>query len=234
MQTAIMQPYFLPYLGYFQLMQAAESFVVYDTIQYTKKGWINRNRLLRNGEPVTFAIPLKKDSDYLDVVDRRISESFDRRKLCAQIEGAYRKAPFFAETMPVVTEIIECPADNLFEYIHNSLRLACAHLGILTPIHASSEVEGGPTELRNADRVIDICTRLEATGYFNPPGGRGLYQAEAFRARGLDLRFLEPHLSPYPQFGAEFVPALSVLDVLMFNGRDHTSDVLLKEFELVE
>ena len=190
--------------------------------------------MLRNGEATTFAVPLKKDSDYLNVVDRRVSEGFDRKKLCAQIDGAYRKAPFFAETMPLVSDIIECPADNLFDYIHNSLARACAHLGIQTPLHISSRIEDGATDLRNADRVIDICTRLEATGYINPPGGRDLYEAEAFSARGLDLCFLEPQLSPYPQFGAEFVPALSILDVLMFNGRDHTSNVLLKEYKLAE
>ncbi|MBZ8119744.1 WbqC family protein [Roseovarius sp. LXJ103] len=234
MQAAIMQPYFLPYLGYFQLIKAADVFVVYDTIQYTKKGWINRNRLLRNGEAAVFSIPLKKGSDYLDVVDRQLSESFDRKKLCSQIEGAYRKAPFFAETMPLITEIVSYSAGNLFDYIQNSLRLTCAHLSILTPVRISSEIEVGASNLRNADRAIDICTRLQATGYINPPGGRALYEAEEFRARGLDLRFLEPQLATYTQFGADFVPALSVLDVLMFNGQNHTSNVLLKEYKLAD
>ncbi len=106
MRTAIMQPYFLPYLGYFQLISAVDRFVVYDTIQFTKKGWINRNQMLLNGTATMFSVPVKKDSDYLDVVDRHVADSFDPAKLCNQISGAYRKAPEFDATMPFVEDIL--------------------------------------------------------------------------------------------------------------------------------
>ncbi|MEM9670722.1 MAG: WbqC family protein [Pseudomonadota bacterium] len=234
MQTAIMQPYFLPYLGYFQLITAADVFVVYDTIQYTKKGWINRNRMLRNGEAVTFSIPLKKDSDYLNVAERQVADAFDPRKLCSQIEGAYRKAPEFNQIMPLVEKIMYFEADNLFDFVQHSIRQCCDYMGITTPLQISSQVENGPSKLQGAQRVIDICKRVGATGYINPPGGRELYAPTDFRAQGLELRFLQPRLSAYPQFGDDFIPSLSILDVMMFNSANHISTRLLREYDLVE
>ena len=234
MRIAIMQPYFLPYLGYFQLISAVDTFVIYDTIQYTKKGWINRNQMLRNGAATMFSLPLKNDSDFLNVVDRALADAFDPAKLCSQISGAYRKAPEFETTMPMIEKIIMFKADNLFDYIHNSLAKCCDHLGIKTALRVSSQVDGTTSGLRNADRVIDICKQTGAATYVNPPGGRELYASAAFRTSGLELRFIQPRLSPYPQFGAAFVPSLSILDVMMFNSRDHIREALLGEYDLVE
>ena len=98
MKLAIMQPYFLPYIGYFQLIAAVDQFIVYDNIKYTKKGWINRNRLLQNGTDTVFSIPLSKDSDALDIRERQIAADFRRDKLLKQIAEAYRKAPYFGQT----------------------------------------------------------------------------------------------------------------------------------------
>jgi hypothetical protein len=234
MRTAIMQPYFLPYLGYFQLISAVDTFVIYDTIQYTKKGWINRNQMLRNGAAAVFSIPLKKDSDYLHIVDRQLSDAFDPDKLCAQISGAYRKAPQFEGAMPIIENIVLFKAENLFDYIHHAISMCCDYLDIKTSLRVSSQIEGGPSELRNADRVIDICKRTDATGYINPPGGRDLYSSTEFHANGLDLQFLQPRLSPYPQFGAAFVPSLSILDVMMFNARGVISGEMLGGYDLVD
>ncbi len=234
MRTAIMQPYFLPYLGYFQLISAADTFIIYDTIQFTKKGWINRNQMLRNGTATVFSIPIKKDSDYLNVVDRQVSEAFDPVKLYNQISEAYRKAPEFDNIMPLIESILYFKAENLFDYIHNSIVKCCDHLNIETTLGISSQVEGGRSDLRNTDRVIDICKRTGAETYINPPGGRELYSQPEFDAHDLKLRFLKPHLMPYPQFGGSFVPSLSILDVMMFNTRDHIAEQLLGEYELVE
>ena len=88
MKLALMQPYFLPYVGYWQLLAAVDEFIVYDNIKYTKKGWINRNRMLRNGEDVMFSLPLQGASDSLDIVERELSDSFDREKLLSQFSGA--------------------------------------------------------------------------------------------------------------------------------------------------
>ena len=90
MRLAIMQPYFFPYIGYFQLIAAVDQFIVYDNIKYTKKGWINRNRMLQNGKDVMFSLPLKSDSDFLDVCERELAADFNRDKLLNQLKGAYR------------------------------------------------------------------------------------------------------------------------------------------------
>ena len=120
MKLAVMQPYFMPYLGYFQLINAVDEFIVYDNIQYTKKGWFNRNRYLKNGTDDIFTIPLKKDSDYLDVNKRIISETFERKKLISQLQNAYCKAPYFKDTMPLIREILNFSDVNLFKFIYNS------------------------------------------------------------------------------------------------------------------
>lgn len=234
MKIAIMQPYFLPYLGYFQLIAAVDCFVVYDTIQYTKKGWINRNQMLRGREAVPFSLPLQKASDFLDVRDRQLAESFDPSSLCAQIAGAYRKAPEFARTFPVIESLLHYRGANLFDVIQNALRQCCAHLGIETPIQVSSDVEGGTPVLRGVDRVIDICHRTGASTYVNPPGGRTLYSSEHFRAHGLELKFLQPSLPTYTQFGSDFVPSLSILDVMMFNAPEIIRSAMLEAAELVD
>src|SRR5690349_10134683 len=114
MKLAIMQPYFFPYIGYFQLINASDLFIVYDNIQYTKKGWINRNRFLQNGKDVLFSIPLKKDSDYLDVRDRDLALDFNKTKLLNQIKAAYQRAPYMNETYPIIEEIIQFDDINLF------------------------------------------------------------------------------------------------------------------------
>ncbi|AXI40692.1 WbqC family protein [Sulfitobacter sp. SK011] len=234
MKTAIMQPYFLPYLGYFQLIEAADIFVVYDTVQYTKKGWINRNRMLRNGEAVMFTVPLKKESDYLNVSERHLSDTFDPHKLCSQIEGAYRKAPEFGKTMPLIDTILHFQAETLFDFVHHSISKCCDHMGIATPVRISSQIEDSLPDLHGVQRVIDICERVGATGYINLPGGRDLYAPADFQTHGLKLEFLQPSLSAYPQIGADFVSSLSILDVMMFNSVDHIASTLLREWDLVD
>lgn len=234
MRIAIMQPYFLPYIGYFQLISAVDHFVVYDTVQFTKKGWINRNRMLKNGGATTFSVPLKKDSDFLDVSQRCISADFKREKLCNQIAGAYRGAPEFSTVMPLIERIVHFDSDNLFDFVRNSITECCVHLDIQTSVQSSSHVEGGRSDLRGSERVIDICKRMNARTYINPPGGRDLYSRQNFDAQDLELKFIQPRLPSYLQFGDEFVPSLSILDVMMFNDRRVISDTLLRDYDLAD
>lgn len=229
-----MQPYFLPYLGYFQLLSAVDRFVVYDTIQFTKKGWINRNRILRDGAAVTISLPVRKGSDYLNVVDRLLADDFDPKSLQNQISNAYRKAPYFATIMPLMETILQFRSTNLFDFLLHSLRQCCDHLNIITPLLVSSVVEEGRSHLQGQNRVIDICNRLDGDIYINPPGGRALYTTNDFAAHKLKLQFVQPRLRSYPQIGELFVPSLSILDVMMFNTTDYINNTLLRDFELVD
>ncbi|MFZ4634223.1 MAG: WbqC family protein [Saprospiraceae bacterium] len=219
MKIAIMQPYFLPYIGYFQLIHAADRFVIYDNIQYTKKGWINRNRILQNGKDEYISLPLKKDSDYLDVRERFLADTFakDSQDVLRKIAGLYRKAPHFNEVYALLESIYRFDNPNLFEFIFNSVRETCGYLGINTEFVVSSTVPIDHQILKAEDKVLSLCKALEATVYINPIGGTELYQRAVFAEQQIDLQFLKANPLVYPQFNHEFVPWLSILDVMMFN-----------------
>jgi hypothetical protein len=233
MKLAIMQPYFLPYIGYFQLIASVDQFIVYDNIKYTKKGWINRNRMLLNGTDAMFSLPLKKNSDSLDVAQRELTTDFDRGKLLNQFRGAYRRAPYFAQTFSILERIVSSDETNLFRYIHHSVVETCAHLGIDTEIRISSSVEIDHG-LKSQDKVLAICESLGAQTYINSIGGVDLYSKDAFEQRGVALRFLRPKPFIYSQFQEAFVPWLSIIDVLMFNSVEATRRAMSDNMELIE
>lgn len=233
MRLAIMQPYFLPYIGYFQLIAAVDLFVVYDRIKYTKKGWINRNRMLINGSDAMFSLPLRRDHDTLDVVEREIAADFNRGRLCQQIRGAYARAPHFAQTFPLVEEIVHHPDNNLFRYIHHALLALCQHLGIATEIRVSSTVTI-PDGARGQDKVLALCRALGASTYRNAIGGRELYAGPDFAREGIRLEFIRARPWEYPQFGQPFVPWLSILDVLMFNPLAQVHERVHSGFDVLE
>jgi hypothetical protein len=232
MKVAIMQPYFFPYIGYFQLIAAADVFVVYDNIKYTKKGWINRNRMLQNGTDVMFSLPLKSDSDALDVCQRELARDFNRDKLLNQFSGAYRRAPYFAQTFPLVEAILRHEDGNLFRFLHHSLLATCRHLGIATEIRVSStiDIDHG---LKGQDKVLALCEALGADRYINAIGGMELYSKDEFRAHGIELNFIKSKPFVYAQFGNEFVPWLSIIDVMMFNPLDVIRECLSTNYELI-
>lgn len=231
MKIAIMQPYFLPYIGYWQLINSVDVFVIYDNIQYTKKGWFNRNRFLQNGKDVLFSIPLKKDSDYLNVDERFVSPEFDKAKLISQFKNAYAKAPYVKGVMPILAEIINFDEDNLFEYICNSVKKICEYLDIETKIVISSQINIDHN-LKSQDKVIAICKAMEANNYINPSGGVELYDKDDFKFNGLELNFIQSKPIEYKQFDNEFVPWLSIIDIMMFNNKEEIKE-MLKRFELV-
>jgi len=232
MKAAIMQPYFLPYIGYFQLIAAVDVFVVYDNIKYTKKGWINRNRMLLNGTDVMFSLPLKKDSDFLDVIERELATDFNRDKLLNQFKGAYARAPYFAQTFPLIEQIVRYEERNLFRYIYHSIVRVCEYLGLTTEIRPSSDF-AIDHELKGQDKVISLCEALGADGYVNPIGGVELYSKGEFKARGIELKFIQSKPFEYRQFDNEFLPWLSIVDVMMFNPVHTITAGALRDFDLL-
>ena len=232
MKLAIMQPYFLPYIGYFQLIRSADLFIVYDNIKYTKKGWINRNRMLQNGQDAMFSLPLRKDADSLDVRERSLAADFDRTKLLRQLEGAYQRAPYFRQAFPLVERIVRYEESNLFGFLHHSIARTCEHLGITTEIRVSSSV---PIDhgLASQDKVLALCQSVGASTYINTIGGIELYAKDAFSARGLNLTFIKSKPFEYPQLGDSFVPWLSIVDVLMFNALDTVRERVGSNYDLI-
>lgn len=232
MKLAIMQPYFFPYIGYFQLIAAVDVFVVYDNIKYTKKGWINRNRMLQNGKDVVFSLPLKNSSDSLDVCQRELSTDFNRDKLLNQFKGTYRRAPYFAQTYPLIEQIVLHDDANLFRFLRQAIVKVCLHLGITTEVRISSDI-AIDHELKNQDKVLAMCKAVGASTYVNACGGAELYSKEMFREKGIDLKFIQSKPFQYAQFGDAFIPWLSIIDVMMFNSPDAVQAAILTNYELI-
>ena len=215
MKLAIMQPYFFPYIGYWQLIYAADRFVIYDDVNYIKGGWINRNQILINREPAYITIPLDQPSPYKPICDMAMqSSSTWRDKLVKMIEMTYRKAPSFAEVFPVVEKVIRHESNNLSDYLANQLRTLSAFMGIITEFVVTSRCYEN-NDLSGQARILDICKREGATTYINPQGGRALYDTESFRNAGIDLRFIVMRPISYKQRANRFVPHLSIIDALM-------------------
>jgi UDP-glucose 6-dehydrogenase len=229
MKIAIMQPYFFPYIGYIQLINAVDKFVIYDNIQYTKKGWINRNRILVNGKAEYISLPLKKGSDYLDVNERKLAETFakEKVKLLNKIAESYKKAPYFESIYPVFEAIMNYQTDNLFEFIYRSITGICNYLDIKTQLIISSTIPIDHS-LKSQDKVLAICKELEASQYINSIGGTELYSKEFFKHSNIILDFIRPENIIYRQYNNEFIPWLSIIDVLMFNSKESTSYYLSK------
>lgn len=234
MKIAIMQPYFCPYIGYWQLINAVDIFVLYDNIQFEKQGWMRRNRILVNGQEKLFTIPIMKDSDYLDVRERRLSDDYlvEAEKILRMISASYKKAPFYETAYPVIEQcFLNRESKNLFEYIYQSIKKICSYLGIETKIIISSQIEMNH-DLKNKYRVMEICHKLQADSYINPSGGVDLYSKEEFSEQGIKLQFLKAKLSSYQQFSKEFVPALSIIDLMMFLSKEELQKQLL-EYDLL-
>ena len=210
-----MQPYFFPYIGYWQLIHAVDRFVIYDDVNYIKGGWINRNRILINGEPAYITIPLHQSSPYKRICEIALQPSSPwRNKLVKMVEMTYRKSPYFIEVFPIVERIIRYESDNLSNYLMHQLQTLAIFMGINTEFVATSRTYRN-SELSNQERVLDICKREGAITYINPQGGQTIYDSETFHGVGIDLRFIVMRPLSYKQRATGFVPFLSIIDALM-------------------
>jgi hypothetical protein len=232
MIASIMQPYLLPYIGYFQLIACSDIFVALDDVQYIKRGWINRNRILLNGSPDWITLPVAYADHSLSIRERRYTQPEHYvPKMLRRIEAAYRAAPFFDVAFPFLQDALSPDESNVADFNLSVLKCLTARVGIRTPIVVSSSLGVGE-ELRGQDMVIAKCRRVGATRYVNPLGGTSLYDKRCFADAGITLNFLKSTVSPYQQFGQTPVPFLSIVDVLMFNDETAISR-MLTEFELL-
>ena len=229
MRLAIMQPYFMPYIGYFQTMAAVDTYVIYDDVQYIKGGWVAHNYLIINGEKRMFIINLRGASPNKLFNEVEIGDDF--RKFERLLQLNYGKAPFYADVMPMLHDIFVYPDRNLVRFLCNSYRVLFRWMDIDTQIILSSEVKKD-CSLHGTDKVLDICHALGADTYYNAIGGQTLYDKQTFKANGVNLFFVKTSTITYTQFFEPFVPNLSIIDVLMHNGREGTKK-LLREYTLI-
>jgi hypothetical protein len=226
MKVAIMQPYIFPYIGYFQLLNAVDVFVVYDDVNYIKKGWINRNTILVNGNGFLFTVPLKNVSQNKHINQISLDDDASwKKELLKTIELSYKKAPYFDDVFPILKKIVLHPDTNLASFIFNSLQQICDYLAIKTTLILSSAIEKN-TNLKGQDKIIEICRKLNTTQYVNAIGGKELYTKDAFLDNTIELNFITTNPIVYNQFKNDFIPWLSIIDVLMFNSVEQTKDFL--------
>lgn len=231
MTLAIMQPYLFPYIGYFQLLNAVDKFVIYDDVAFINRGWINRNCILNNGQSQLFTVPLKDASQNKLIYEISLDPDQKwRDKLLKTIQQNYKKAPHFAAVFPLAERIFQQSERNVSTYIYQSLRLICEYLSIDTPLVETSRIYNN-AHLKAQERILDICLQEKADHYINPTGGRELYDKELFAENGIKLNFIRANEVPYPQFGNAFVPWLSIIDVMMFNSPEQIHE-LLKTYTL--
>ncbi len=231
-KTGIMQPYFFPYLGYWQTMEAVDKYVVFDDVNYIKGGWINRNNILMNDKAFLFTLALSRVSDSKNINEIDIlDEKNNFNKVLAHVYNAYLKAPYFRNVFPLIEEIINYPDKNLASYLFNQIKKIAEYLEIETEFILSSQMMKD-NNLRSQNRVIDMCQRLSTEQYINAIGGQKLYSREDFKKEGIDLKFIKLLPIEYKQFKNEFVPNLSIIDVMMFNDKKELQK-LLKMYELI-
>lgn len=233
MKIGINQPYLFPYLGYFQLINAVDKFVIHDDVQFIKGGWINRNRILVNGQPKLFTFSVKGDHSKLNINERFFSAQYekDRQKFMRILKHAYSHAPYFKQVYNLLDKVLSTSEKNISIMTTTSLREVCDYLGVTTPFVISSQIKKD-NSLKGEARVIEINKRLNSTQYINPGGGTSLYSTETFAKHGLRLSFIKTRDVKYPQLGNTFIPNLSIVDVLMFNSRRSAND-LLREYDLI-
>lgn len=214
MTLAANQPYFMPYMGYFQLMDAAETFVVLDDFAFMKQSWIARNRLLSaRGDVVSFSLSVGDMSVHRSIAEHEYRDSF--RRLCRTLECNYSRAPYYGSVMGLMEDILKTPSRNVAMLNARSLELTARYIGLKTRFVLSSQLDYDHS-LRSAERVVAICRSAGASRYVNAIGGLGLYDKDMFAENGIELRFLKSDLPAYSQRGtSEFVPGLSIIDVLM-------------------
>lgn len=227
MRLAIMQPYFLPYIGYFQLMSAVDKFVLLDDVNFITRGWINRNRIAVNGEPYWLTLPLAKASQNRLINEIELADDPSwKRKTLRTVELSYHRAPHSREVLPLFSDIVNEAKGSLSVFLFRQLQRMADYVGIKVQIIATSTVY--PKEGQaGQERIIDICRREGATSYANLPGGRELYDPASFAAAGIELLFLDPNFEALTlHHSGQEGPFLSILDLVMLNSAATVRDAV--------
>lgn len=233
-KAGIMQPYFFPYIGYFQYICTVDKFVFYDDVAFIKQGWINRNRVLVKGEPFLFTVPVEQVSSFRSIKETKIHQpGFFKWKTgwLKTIEQNYKKAKCFNEVFSLIHAVLEEAPDSIGVLAERSVMSVLVYLNVRLPEFVKVETFKNE-HLHGQERVLDICRQLHADVYINPVGGMELYHKDDFRERNTAVYFLQSVQPRYPQFEFPWVPALSIIDVLMHNTVEEVSAMLFN-YELI-
>ena len=244
MKFGIMQAYLLPYIGYFQLIDYVDEFMIYEHVSFRKKSWITRNRILDKGSntPININVPIIKQSSAKTIGETFINDTTNwRSKILNLIFYNYKKTPFFESIYPIIESIILTKSPTIHYYNSHAIKKISEVLDINTPIKTNnnSSIEDNLSYLslqnnveKKTQRIFEICMKEQADTYVNPIGGMELYDKMQFQENGIQLKFTQTLPFTYPQFNDEFNPHLSIVDVLMHNGIEGTK-VLLQNYKII-
>jgi hypothetical protein len=228
MKIAVMQPYLFPYIGYFQLINAVNKFVIYDDVNFIKQGWINRNRIVLDGKEFRFTLELKGASS--NKLIKNIEIGNNKVKLIKTLKQAYFKSPYYNDVIPMIEDCLDNKERLLSSYLVYALKKVLNYLSIETEILISSDLDYNKS-LKGQDKILNICKSLNASEYYNSIGGNKLYSKEIFKLYNLDIYFIKSEEINYKQFSLDFKPNLSIIDVLMFNSISNIK-LFLKQFTI--
>lgn len=232
MKLAIMQPYYFPYLGYWQLFNYVDVFVIYDDVQFMKGGWVNRNRILINGKINYVTIPLKKASHKANINEKEIMSGFNFSQHKSLIHIAYKDSPHNNQINLLLESIANNNSTNLSDFLYDTIVAVADLINSQTKIIKSSDLSIDQ-DLKGQERVLEICKKLNANEYINPIGGKELYNKNSFNEEGIELRFLQKKSIVYPQCNNfPFVDNLSIVDLLAYNSIFDVKS-LLNEYEIL-
>lgn len=219
-RLSIMQPYIFPYIGYFHLIEASEKIVFYDDVNYIKRGWINRNKILLNNSDFLFTIPVEKASQnkLINEITPLVDSKFIN-KFFAQIATAYKKAPYYSDVVEMLKTVFSKEYINIADLAINSIVSVYKYLDKDVQWTKSSISSAETKEMDKADRLIQITKKLNYQKYINAIGGQELYNKNYFNKKGVKLSYIKSQKTEYPQFIDDFVPNLSIIDILMFNDK---------------
>ena len=227
-----MQPYVFPYIGYFQLVKAVDLFIFYNDVNFIKRGWVHRNRILLNASDFLFTIPCSEVSQNKLICETRIAwDGIGIKKFIGNITHAYKRAPYFEQIFPLIQEVVSAEVEFIDEFAIGSIKVFATYLSLPTRF-VVSKGRYNNENLKGGDRLIDICRKERANDYVNAIGGLELYSKNFFHNEGINLQFLKSKATQYNQFGADFIPWLSMIDVLMFNSKEKVLE-FLDNYELV-
>ena len=231
-----MQPYFFPYLGYFQLISAVDGMLLYSHVNYIKRGWVNRNRVLARARgPVYVTVPVRDASSHRIIGDVEIDNSTPwKSTMLNSIYHEYRRSPHFHQVYTFLEALLTRPYEKLDLLNIDTVRAVVSLLGINTNVSVANEnhiamervLENTPSAERKTQRILELCRHEKASTYLNPVGGKLLYDKDVFRRNGVELQFLESIPTPYLQSAPGFVPHLSIIDVLFNCGVEGTRQLL--------
>lgn len=230
MNLGVMQPYFFPYLGYFELIQKTDRWVVFDTVQYNARSWMNRNRILHPIEGTQYiGVPVRHAPKGTPIREiRLIDKAAAERRVLGQLAHYRRHAPYYEAVTGLVGGTFAVASDRLVDVNLAGLSAVCRYLAVPFTWQLCSDLRINGADIGHAGAwALAIARHLDASRYINPPGGRILFRPEEWREAGIELRFTEPPTLRYSCAPYEFVEHLSILDVLMWMSPDKVRSALM-------